>query len=389
MKGPAKSMNHDRQLALLERYLELRNGKLPDHGERSIRNPASAYADAERFTRELKVLFRGRPLPVGLSCECREPGSYLASRLGDLPVALVRQADGSLRGFVNACRHRGAPVLSGRGEALRSIACPYHAWNYRLDGTLRARPLDWGFDDIEKSDCSLLPISVAEKYGLIFARADASAPISVDDLLEGMQDEIAEYGLEAYTHFETRSREWSFNWKLVIDTFTEAYHIPALHRRSIGPDYDFRNMLWDVFGLGQRTITFRNSIEKEMAEKPAAQRTLLPHTTIEYFLLPNVVLTHQLDHLEFWRAIPIDVDRTLVTTSLYAPAPPVTESAKRHWKKNLDILLKITETEDFPVMADIHRALASGALKEVIYGKLEPALIHYHQSLNRLLEGGA
>ena len=45
-----------------------------------------------------------------------------------------------------------------------------------------------------------------------------------------MQDEIAEYGLEAYTHFETRSREWSFNWKLVIDTFTEAYHIPALHR---------------------------------------------------------------------------------------------------------------------------------------------------------------
>src|SRR6185436_13795816 len=111
---------------------------------------------------------------------------------------------------------------------------------------------------------------------------------------------------------------WPFNWKLVIDTFTEPYHIPELHRRSIAPDYDFRNSIWDAFGLGQRTINFRTTIDAELREKPENERTLLPHTTIEYFLLPNVVLTHQIDHVELWRATPLAVDRTLVSTSLFA-----------------------------------------------------------------------
>ena len=378
-------MRPERQAALLKRFMDFRGGTLPDHAEHSARNPASAYTDPERFQREMKRLFCERPVPLGLSCECREAGSYLTGRIGGVPVAVVRQPDGSLRGFVNACRHRGAPVLSGQGEGLRSIICPYHAWNYRLDGTLRARPLDWGFDDVDKESCSLLPVAVAEKYGLIYAQVDSSAAISIDDLLEGMQTELAEYGLEGYTHFETRSREWDFNWKLVVDTFTEPYHIPALHRRSIAKDYDFRNSIWDTYGLSQRTVNFRSSIEAEVSQKPEPERRLLPHTTIEYYLLPNVVLTHQIDHVELWRAIPIRVDRTLVSTSLYAPEAPQTDAARGYWKKNLDVLLRITENEDFPMMAEIYRGLASGAVKELIYGKLEPALVHYHRSLDRLL----
>src|SRR6266446_3027142 len=107
-------MRAERQAALLKRFMEFRSGKLPDHAAESMRNPASVYTDRQRFEREMAVLFRARPLPVGLSCECREPGSYLTARLGDMGVAVVRQRDGSLRGFLNACRHRGAPVLAGR-----------------------------------------------------------------------------------------------------------------------------------------------------------------------------------------------------------------------------------------------------------------------------------
>src|SRR5262249_9085604 len=178
------------------------------------------------------------------------------------------------------------------------IICPYHGWTYSLDGSLRARPLEWGFDDIAKANCSLRAVALAEKYGLVFAHADAAVAIDVDLVLEGMQAEIVEYRLERYTHFETRAREWSFNWKLVIDTFTEPYHIPALHQRSIAGDYDFRNSIWDAFGLGQRTVNFRTSIEKELADKPEADRRLLPHTTIEDFLLPHAVVTPQSHPLE-------------------------------------------------------------------------------------------
>lgn len=137
--------------------------------------------------------------------------------------------------------------------------------------------------------------------------------------------------------------------------------------------------------MHQRTVNFRRTIDEELTAKPAQERLLLPHTTIEYFLLPNVILTHQIDHVELWRVMPLSVDRCLVSTSLYAPEPPVTDSAKKYWKKNLDILLQVTETEDFPMMADIQTALTSGAVKEVIYGKIEPALSFYHKSINQLL----
>ncbi len=377
-------MRPERQRELIERYLSFRNGEWTDVADASMRNPASAYVDPKRFEREMKVLFRDRPVPVGLSCECKEAGSYLTATLGGVPIAIVRQADGSLRAFVNACRHRGAPVLSGSGTGLRAMVCPYHAWSYRLDGTSLGRPQEWGFDDVPQADCSLPQIAVAERYGLIYAQPRSGAAISIDNLLEGMQTEIAEYDLPGYTHFETRSRKWNFNWKLVIDTFTEPYHIPALHSRSIGPYYDDRYSIWDTYGLHQRTVNFRRSIDKELA-KPAQERLLLPHTTVEYFLLPNAILTHQLDHVELWRVTPLSVDRCVVATSLYAPEPPVTDSARQHWKKNLDMLLHVTETEDFPMMATIHAGLASGAVKEVIYGKIEPALSFYHKSINQLL----
>jgi phenylpropionate dioxygenase-like ring-hydroxylating dioxygenase large terminal subunit len=378
-------MRLERQRALIERYLNFRDGEWTDVADASMRNPASAYVDPARFEREMKVLFRDRPAPVGFSCECKEPGSYLTARLGGVPIAVVRQPDGTLRAFLNACRHRGAPVLSGSGAGLRAMVCPYHAWSYKLDGSSLGRPQDWGFDDISQTECNLPQIAVAEQYGLIYVHANENASISIDDLLGGMQTEIAEYDLASYVLFETRTKEWNFNWKLVIDTFTENYHIPALHRRSIAPYYDDRHSIWDTYGLHQRTVNFRRSIDKEVAEKPADERLLLPHTTIEYFLLPNAILTHQLDHVELWRVTPLTVDRCLVSTSLYATEPPVTDAAKRHWKKNLDMLLQVTETEDFPMMANIHAGLASGAAKEVIYGKIEPALSFYHKSINQLL----
>lgn len=377
-------MNPERQRALLEKYLQFRTGEWTDVADSCMRNPAGAYVDPKRFEREMRVLFRGRPVPVGLSCECNQPGSYLTATVGGMPIAVVRQADGTLRGLVNACRHRGAPVLSGSGSGLKAIVCPYHAWSYKLDGTAIGRPQEWGFDGVPRNECNLPEVAVAEQYGLIYVQPGAGA-VSIDGVLEGMQTEIAEYDLPKYSHFETRSREWNFNWKLILDTFTENYHIPSLHRRTIAPYYDDRHSIWDTYGLHQRTVNFRRSIDREL-EKPTEDRRILPHTTIEYFLLPNALLTHQLDHIEFWRVTPIAVDRCLVSTSLYAPESIDSEQAKKHWKKNLDMLLQVTESEDFPMMANIHAALATGALKEVTYGKIEPALSFFHKSINQLLD---
>jgi phenylpropionate dioxygenase-like ring-hydroxylating dioxygenase large terminal subunit len=374
-----------REHELLERLTHPSAERPGPLGEHSARNPASAYTSAERFARERDALFRRLPNLVGLSAECPAPGDFLTANLGGVPIAVLRQADGGTRGFVNACRHRAARLLDGSGSVGRAIACPYHGWLYELDGRLRARPgAEQGFCDVARESLSLHPIATSEAHGLIFARAAAGPPFTVDQALQGAAEELAGYDLASYSPIETRAQEVPFNWKLVIDTFTEPYHIPWLHKTTIAPHYYFDRWIFDAYGAHGRFIGVRKSLETELA-KPAAERRLLPHATTQYLLLPNAVLCHQIDHVELWRLTPLAVDRTRVATSIFAPKPPASDKERRYWLKNLDLLLGVTNAEDFPTMARIQENLASGAVPEVVYGRMEPALVHFHAAVAKAL----
>ena len=379
-------MNAERQLELIRRLTDP-NAVFPGPlGARSVRNPATAYTSPERFQRELELLFRGLPMLVGLSTECRRPGDYLTADLGGLPIFVVRQDDGRLCGFANVCRHRAARLVEGCGQIGRAIVCPYHAWTYGLDGRLRGMPsAEGGFDDLDKQDLGLIPVRVAEGYGLIFARAGSGVAFSIDDALQGAQAELATYGLEQAELIETRVQELPINWKLVVDTFAETYHIAALHKKTIAPHYHSDRWIIDRYGAHTRLIGVRSSIDAELAKSDERERRLLPHATTQYLLMPNAVLVHQIDHFELWRLIPLAVDRTLVATSLFAPSSPASDKARAYFVKNLDALLGVTNGEDFPVMAQIQRNLGSGATREVVYGKMEPALVHFHASVDALL----
>ncbi len=115
-------------------------------------------------------------------------------------------------------------------------------------------------------------------------------------------------------------------------------------------------------------------------EKPKDQWSLIPYGTIQYFLVPNALLVHQLDHLELWRLEPLDVGRVRAHTSIFAPEAP-DERALRYWAKNLDLLLEVTGTEAFPTMEKIQAALTSGAVPNLVYGRIEPPLVHFHSAL--------
>ncbi len=378
-------MRHERQIELLRRLKDVDPHQSWPLASHSMRNAASAYTDAARFEDERRVLFRRRPQMLGLSAECAAPGAYITADLGGVPALVVRQANGLLKGFVNACRHGGAPVAERRGPTAGDGLHPYHGWVYVLEGTLAARPYaEAAFDDVPKSLCSLLPIFVAEGYGLIFAQAEDGEGLTADNALAGAQEEIGDYGLKGYALVEARENTWKVNWKLILDTFTESYHIRTLHKNSIAATYSTDVSLCNAFGPHPQMIGLLKSVFAEV-EKPEADWQFLPHTTLQYIFMPSGLITYQRDHIELWRVTPLAVDRTLVRTSLYAPEAPATDKARAYWKKNLDLLLQVTGAEDFPLMEKIQANLASGALPELIYGKNEPALIHLHRSINEAL----
>jgi phenylpropionate dioxygenase-like ring-hydroxylating dioxygenase large terminal subunit len=381
-------MRHERQVELLRRLAAADAPRPGPLGAASMHNPASVYTSPERFEAEMRVLFNGMPQLAGLSCEAATPGSYLTTTAGRVPVLVVRQPDGGVKAFVNICRHRGSILVRGPiGEGLRKITCPYHAWTYSLDGCLRSFPgAEAGFDDIDKTTHGLIELPIAERYGLIFVKNDpAAAPFTVDEALHGAQEELADFDLERNVHIDTRVHEWQMNWKLVMDTFTEPYHIPWLHKDSIAPYYLFDRWINDTYGPHPRFIGTKKSVAAEFEKPDEDDWELLPHGTIQYLLVPNAVLVHQVDHVELWRLVPLAVDRTMAVTSIFAPSAPVTDKARAYFVKNLDVLLGVTNAEDFPAQEQVQRNMASGAMPAVVYGKMEPALVHYHTAINKLL----
>jgi phenylpropionate dioxygenase-like ring-hydroxylating dioxygenase large terminal subunit len=383
-------MRHERQVELLKRVAASGDHLEGLHAPSSAGNAASAYTDPDRFELERKLLFRPGPLFFGMSADLAEAGSYRAMRVDGLPLVVVRQADGSLRAFVNACRHRGAPLVEpdSTGQGLQAFHCPYHAWTYELNGDLRARPFSAGaFDDVA-TRCDLLGRPVAERYGLIFVRPEGDELIDVDEALGGAQDDLGAFALDGYAHVESRTNEWNFNWKLFFDTFSESYHIRTLHRNTLAPRFNSDCVIFEPFGRNLLSVGLRADVHEEFA-KPEEDWSLLPYGTIQYFLVPNGLVVHQLDHVEVWVVEPLSVNRTRTTTSVYAPAPPASEKARNYFVKNLDMLLNVTGMEDFALMEQIQESLDAGALAELVYGANEPPLIHFHEQINRIIEKSA
>ena len=117
-----------------------------------------------------EVFERGWTL-VGHASEFAETGSYVATNIGREPVVVMRGSDGVLRALSNVCRHRGSTIVGGAGTARKVMRCPYHAWTYRLDGSLAAAPSARGFNDFDRDAVRLPEFAVEEVAGLVFASA--------------------------------------------------------------------------------------------------------------------------------------------------------------------------------------------------------------------------
>ena len=379
-------MHAARQIEMVDRLTKADPYAKWSYAPASMHNAAGHYVDPAWFADERQALFRERPLFAGLSVECSEPGSYITRECGGIPIGIVRQRNGMLSAFVNICRHRAATLLqNAQGQNLRSIVCPYHGWTYDTAGKLLNRPLsDECFADIEHA-CNLVPVAVQEKHGLMFVHPSDHRSFEVDELLYGIADEFTGYGIETAFPIETRVTTWQMNWKLLLDTFLEPYHVRFLHRRTIDPVF-FSHQLFDSFGPAPRVIGLRRTIMEQLASVPRENWRLFPHAAAVYVLLPNGLLTYQGDHLETWRVEPIDVNTTRAYTTIFSPEKPRSEKALGYWLKNLEILCNVAMNEDFPCQIEIHKNLASGAVAEVIYGRLEPALIQFHTSINNTVE---
>jgi phenylpropionate dioxygenase-like ring-hydroxylating dioxygenase large terminal subunit len=380
-------MDHAAQVRLMERVFGFLDARSTELGAAPFANDVATYTSPEQLARERELLFGREPLFVGLSSEVPGPGTYLAHRDAGVPLLIVRGRDGELRAFVGLCRHRGAQLLEdGAGSHPGRFTCPYHGWTYDERGRLIAQPCADGFAGIDRETLALTRLPVAERHGMIFVRTRPGEPIDVDAHLAGAADELRALDLAGHHRFARRELAAALNWKLAVDTFLEAYHVTSLHERSLGAKIDGATAAWDAFGRGGRLVAVRRSIASARA-RPRSEWNLFEHSVVLYQLFPNTILIYQVDHVEVVQAYPgASPDAATVVFTLYTPGAAVDERARRHFQANFDLLLDVSEKEDFRIAAGMQRGFHVAGHPPVIYGRNEPGLAHYHRMIRAALD---
>jgi choline monooxygenase len=191
--------------------------------------PWSWYTDPAVLGLEQERIFRGSWQYAGRADEVAEAGSFSATRVGHVPVVLVRDEEETLRAFVNVCRHRGSIICDGSGKR-STLQCPYHAWTYGLDGRLISAPRSNREGGLDTHELGLIQLR-AETWGpFVFVNPDADAdPLA--DFLEDVPERIAAAGIDvdALRFLERGESSLRANWKICAENFLECYHCPVAH----------------------------------------------------------------------------------------------------------------------------------------------------------------
>lgn len=355
--------------------------------------PASIYTDDRGFAREKERLFRRAPLMLAASCELREPGDCKVMDVAGMPLLLVRGQDGTVRTFLNACTHRGARLMRECGHAAR-FTCPYHAWSFRLDGSLLAVSAREAFGDIDAEQSGLVSFPTTERAGLVWAILDPEASPDFEAFLGGYDRLLAAFGFETWHHFESRSLAGA-NWKLAFDAHLEFYHLPVLHRATFGPKIS--NLAeYFYYGPHQRLGLVTRSehvLEQDdvasLADIPERDWPLLPLLFGEWIIFPNVSINCFYKGgrgVIISQVFPGATVGESVTVQIFLHENPPGEALLADARAMSDFLGQVVGTEDLPMSRDQQQTLSSGMLGQVQFGRNEGGVQHFHEWVRRFAE---
>jgi len=208
--------------------------------ERASAMPKSVYTAPDFARLEQQQIFAKDWLCAGRAEGLKEPGDYLTMTIAGEPVIVLRDRNGALRAMSNVCRHRMSTLLEGRGN-VRAIVCPYHAWTYNLDGSLRGAPAMAANEAFCKDKIALPTVRVENWLGWIMVTLNPDAP-PPQHALADVEKLVGHLDMAAYVETFRETFRWNTNWKVLAENFMESYHLPVCHSGTIGGTVDLMKM---------------------------------------------------------------------------------------------------------------------------------------------------
>jgi phenylpropionate dioxygenase-like ring-hydroxylating dioxygenase large terminal subunit len=176
-----------------------------------------------------------------------DPGDYVVYDVGPYSVLVTRTESGAITAHRNSCMHRGTKLKPSHSSGTsQGIRCPYHGWEWNLDGTLKSFPCEWDFPHVAPEDVGLSPVRAETWGGFVFINLDPDAQ-SLLDYLAPLPEHIDSKVFEDRYVAQHIQKELNCNWKIASEAFLEAYHVMETHPQLMRANGD-ANTQYDFYG---------------------------------------------------------------------------------------------------------------------------------------------
>jgi choline monooxygenase len=307
-----------------------------------------------------------------------------------LPLLVVRDRHGALRVFHNVCSHRGMKLVAEPAEVRGLITCPYHCWAYATNGDLKATPHIAGVDhhhssSFDNSRHGLKPVRSAVFMGILFINLSGDAPDFDQHASELARRAEQLLGTGGWSHLQCGSTDARLslharcNWKLAVENYCEAYHLPWVH-----PELNRYSRLEDHYGFfgenfaGQGSLAYRGS---DIAGAHLPRVNGWPDDRLhvaEYpTMYPNVLLGFQADHVFAILLIPEAPDRTREELRIFYVGDGATDDSYRACRAATLSAWRIVFEQDLTAVEQLQLGRASPGYDGGVFSPAMDTVTHH------------
>jgi len=365
-------------MTLAETVLPVSSRAEPGAADQSL--PAWLYKDAGFFEAERRQLFAKTWHLVCHANDIPKAGDYYTLDILGEKFLVLRGRDGVVRSFHNVCRHRASRLADGdSGNCGHRLVCPYHAWSYALDGSLKNIPPLQELASLDKSRHGLVALEQEIWRGFVFVRMQADLP-SVADMMAPYDTEIDTHDFEnLIPQGRVTSRPRSVNWKNVADNYGDGLHIPVAHpglTRLFDGSYRIEASPWVDKMEGRITERPSSNLAERAYQKLLPQFEHLPQDRRRlwsyYRLWPNVAFDVYPDQVDFMQFVPVSPTEMVIREIAYVRPDSRREvRAARYlnWRINRQV-----NAEDTVLIARVQAGMMSSSYSSGPLSKAEVCL---------------
>jgi len=336
--------------------------------------PAAWYVDPRIAELERLTVFSKTWQLVARTEQVKTPGQFVSTRVAGEPIVVVRGNDGTLRAFYNVCRHHAAAVVTEPCGQASLLHCPYHGWNYGLDGSLKGMPEFEGVENFDRAQNGLVPIRVETWECFVFINLDNhAAPLA--EFLGGLVSRMAPLGVSKLHYFDRRTYDINCNWKVFVDNYLDGgYHVPHLHK-GLNSVLDYKQ-----YTIENEDRYCLQSSPMVSSDTDAATGAARKGNRAWYFWQhPNLMINCYEGYMDTNLVIPVDVDHCHVIFDFYFG--DISDARRDYNEQSVNVGNRVQE-EDLGICEDVQRGLKSRAYRA---GRLSVRREAGEQLFHRLL----